>query len=181
MDDVGEPRARTAAGYSGTPLVRKLGLKPGMRVHLLGPPEGYWALLGGGPEALEVELLTTDAPDGADFTHLFATDAAALAEHFRRARSSMTTDGMIWASWPKKSSDIPSEIGRAEVMAAGHHLGLVDMKVCAVDDTWSALKFVIPVAERGRQGTCPAAGPLRLPVVADHLGPSNLTSAEEST
>lgn len=142
------------AGYSGTPLVRKLGLKEGMRVRLYDAPEGYWALLGGSPEDFGVELLDAEmpepgGPERADFTHLFATERAALEEGFARARARMAEDGMVWASWPKKSSGVTSEIGRAEVMAAGKAAGLVDVKVCAVDETWSGLRFVIPVADRG--------------------------------
>ncbi|HKK28432.1 MAG TPA: DUF3052 family protein [Gemmatimonadota bacterium] len=146
------------SGYSGTPLVRKLGLKPGMRVRLLDAPEGYWSLLGGSPGSLEVEVLAPDDPGEADFTHLFAVEPAALAEGFERARRTMAEDGMVWASWPKKSSDLPSEIGRAEVMAAGKTAGLVDVKVCAVDETWSGLRFVIPVAERGKPGAGRTSG-----------------------
>ncbi len=135
------------AGYSGTPLVRKLGLKPGMSVRLLGAPEGYWELLGG--DAAELEVAVADPADASvDFSHLFASDVETLEARFRTARDGMEQDGMVWASWPKKSSGVQSEIARAEVMAAGKAVGLVDVKVCAVDETWSGLKFVVPVAER---------------------------------
>lgn len=144
------------AGYSGTPLVRKLGLKPGMRVRLLDAPDGYWELLGAGAEDLDVDLADGTAGGGgpgegagaADFTHFFAKDEATLESHLRTARETMAEDGMVWASWPKKSSGVESEIGRSEVMAAGKAAGLVDIKVCAVDETWSGLKFVIPVSDR---------------------------------
>jgi len=144
------------AGYSDTPLVRKLGLKPGMRVRLLGAPAGYWNAVGGGPAELGAELLGSgdggsagDGPDGpADFTHLFAADPAALHEALGRARAGMTEDGVVWASWPKKASGVPTEVGRSEVMAAGKAHGLVDVKVCAFDETWSALKFVIRLRDR---------------------------------
>lgn len=136
------------AGYSGTPLVRKLGLEAGMRVRLLDPPDHYWDLLEGAPTSMSLEQLAGDGGGKADFTHLFAVDAETLATAFAQARSGMHENGMIWASWPKKSSGVPSEIGRSEVMAAGKSQGLVDIKVCAVDDTWSGLKFVIPVADR---------------------------------
>jgi len=138
----------STAGYSATPLVQKLGLKAGMRVRLLAPPERYWTLLGGEPASMELELLPDRSTQKADFTHAFATDAAALEKAFASARARMQEDGMVWASWPKKSSGIPSEITRSEVMAAGKQAGLVDVKVCAVDDDWSGLKFVIPVADR---------------------------------
>lgn len=135
------------AGYSGTPLVRKLGLKAGMRVRLLDAPEGYWELLGGSPGELDVEPVGRGA-EGVQFSHLFATTEEALAAHLRSARASMAADGMVWASWPKQSSGVETEVSRSEVMAAGKEVGLVDVKVCAVDETWSGLKFVIPVAER---------------------------------
>ncbi len=143
-------RSEATPGYSGTPLVRKLGLKQGMRIHLIHAPEHYWALLGGSPAAIGVEPISeTDDPE-ADFIHLFATDADTLAESFARARPWMSQDGMVWASWPKKSSGMASAIGRSEVMAAGKEVGLVDIKVCAVDEVWSGLKFVIPTKERVR-------------------------------
>lgn len=136
-----------SAGYSGTPLVRKLGLKEGMTVRLLGPPDGYWDLLGGDPPSLDVAL-ADPGDDDVDFAHLFATDRETLDARFREARDAMAEDGMVWASWPKKSSGVESEVARSEVMAAGKAVGLVDVKVCAVDETWSGLKFVIPLDDR---------------------------------
>jgi len=141
------------AGYSGTPLVRKLGLKAGMTVRLLDPPPGYWRLLGHEPNELDVELLQEADARQATFTHLFATEPGALKASVAQARAGMDEDGLVWVSWPKKSSGVPSEIGRSEVMAAGKAAGLVDVKVCAVDETWSGLKFVIRVAERGKKGS----------------------------
>lgn len=129
-------------------MVRKLGLTHGMRVSLVNPPAHYWDLLGVGPASLGLDQMTEDSDQKADFIHLFATDQATLHEAFASARASMRQDGMVWASWPKKSSGIPSEIGRSEVMAAGKMAGLVDIKVCAVDESWSGLKFVIPTKER---------------------------------
>lgn len=142
----------STAGYSGTPLVRKLGLKRGMRVRILKPPEDYWQLLGVDPTSMELVELPKHGDQRADFTHLFADDSTALDEGFIRGRQGMSTDGMIWVSWPKKSSGVPSGIGRDNVMTAGKRVGLVDVKVCAVDDTWSGLKFVIPVADRVDEG-----------------------------
>lgn len=136
------------AGYHGTPLARKLGLKAGMRVRLLDPPDDYWTLLGHEAAAMEVEQLPEGDAREADLTHLFATDREPLQRAFSRARAGMLEDGMVWASWPKRSSGVPSTIGRSDVMAAGQEAGLVDIKVCAVDGTWSGLKFVIPVADR---------------------------------
>lgn len=136
------------AGYSGTPLVRKLGLKHGMRIRLVNPPDNYWALLGESAASMDLDQIAEGNDQKADFIHLFVTDPEALRQAFAGARSSMRQDGMVWASWPKKSSGVPSEIGRSEVMAAGKEVGLVDIKVCAVDETWSALKFVIPTGKR---------------------------------
>lgn len=140
------------AGYSGTPLVKKLGLKPGMRVRLFDAPDEYWSLLGDGPSGLGVEEIGADDEEDVEFWHLFATTLGGLRKGFGSARSGMTVDGMVWASWPKKSSGVESEIGRAEVMREGKAVGLVDVKVCAVDETWSGLKFVIPVADRESAG-----------------------------
>lgn len=136
------------AGYSGTPLIKKLGLRPGMSARLINPPERYWTLLGGEPNDLELQLLEEGEEGEADFTHLFARTESALASGFGTARDGTALDGMIWASWPKKSSGVESEISRSEVMVAGKSEGLVDVKVCAVDETWSGLKFVVPVENR---------------------------------
>lgn len=141
------------AGYSGTPLVRKLGLKQGMRIILLGPPEHYWDLLAGSAATLGLDQIELDSGEKADFIHLFATNPDVLQQAFASARSSLKENGMVWASWPKKSSGIASGIGRSQVMAAGKKVGLVDIKVCAVDETWSGLKFVIPTEKRMKQGT----------------------------
>ncbi|HUE87456.1 MAG TPA: hypothetical protein VMO26_15380 [Vicinamibacterales bacterium] len=138
----------STAGYSGTPLVKKLGFKPGMRVRLLHPPGHYWTLLGVKPATMGVDQLSDGSDMKADFTHLFATDPDTLEEAFAIARAGMLEEGLVWASWPKKSSGMQTQIGRGEVMATGKKAGLVDVKVCAVDDTWSALKFVIPVRNR---------------------------------
>jgi hypothetical protein len=138
----------STAGYSGTPLARKLGLKAGMRVRLLNPPGHYWSLLEDKPGSISVDQLAEADDQKADFTHLFATGPEILKNAFARARAGMQEEGVVWASWPKKSSRVQSQIGRSEVMAAGKKVGLVDIKVCAVDDTWSGLKFVIPVRDR---------------------------------
>lgn len=135
-----------ASGTGGTPLIRKLGLRAGMRVRLLNPPSDYGALLGQPLDALDVELL--EEAGEADFTHLFATRLAVLRDGLAEARGGMTEDGMVWVSWPKQASGVPSQVGRAEVMAEGKAAGLVDVKVCAVNETWSGLKFVIPVKDR---------------------------------
>jgi hypothetical protein len=138
----------STAGYSGTPLVQKLGLKAGMRVRLLNPPDHYWSLLGHDPTSMGVDELPERSETKADFTHLFATDPATLEKAFATARAGMEEAGMVWASWPKRTSRAQSEVGESEVMAVGKKVGLVDIKVCAVDEVWSGLKFVIPRKDR---------------------------------
>lgn len=136
------------SGYSGTPLIRKLGLKSGMTVRILDPPPDYRDLLGEKAGALELVRLDPGAEARADFTHLFSSRLDTLRELLAVARDGMAEDGMVWISWPKKTSGMASEVGRSEVMREGKAAGLVDVKVCAVDETWSGLKFVIPVADR---------------------------------
>lgn len=137
------------SAHSGPSTLRKLGLKAGMAVRLLDPPDGYWRLVGTDPDALQVRVLDAGDDAAAAFTHLFATDMGGLRDLFTTARTGMAPDGMVWASWPKKASGMQSEVSRAEVMAAGKAVGLVDVKVAAIDDTWSGLKFVIPLDGRG--------------------------------
>lgn len=139
------------AGYSGTPLVRKLGIKPGYRLWSFGAPEGYGALIGELPDGARPA-----APDerGVEFLHVFATTRAALERGLAEARARMAEDGMIWLSWPKKASGVETELDGNVVRGIGLDAGLVDIKVCAVDEVWSGLKFVIRVADRGgRAGT----------------------------
>lgn len=135
------------AGYSGTPLVRKLGLKPGMTCAVLDPPPGYDDLLADPPEGL---TWTDGAADGLDFVHLFARESDGLRERMAVLRGRIARDGMIWVSWPKKRPGVPTAIDENRVRAEGLAAGLVDVKVCAVDDTWSGLKFVIRKADRAR-------------------------------
>ena len=135
----------TSAGYSGTPLVRKLGIRAGDRIALWDPPEGYWDLLGGVPEG------TREAAPGdheIEFSHVFATTVEGLVAGLEAARERMAVDGMVWLSWPKKASGVETELDGNAVRRLGLESGLVDVKVCAVDETWSGLKFVIRVADR---------------------------------
>ena len=83
--------------------------------------------------------------------HLFATDAAGLAGKLERFRAAIAPDGMIWVSWPKKASGVATDLSDVVLREAALPLGLVDVKVCAIDEVWSGLKFVIPVAQRGRR------------------------------
>lgn len=133
------------AGYSGTPLLRKLGIKPGSRIHTIGAPDDYWEWIGElPPEARPA----TDGERGIEIVHFFATTVDGTVSAFEAGRRRIAPNGMIWASWPKKSSGVPSELDGNRVRELGLERGLVDIKVCAVDETWSGLKFVIPVVDR---------------------------------
>jgi hypothetical protein len=139
------------AGYSGTPLPRKLGIGPGHRIAVLGAPAGYASTLGALPDGVDVRH---DAAPGAglDLVHLFAADGAALEAGWDDAAASLHPAGMLWISWPKKSSGVRTDLTEDRIRALGLARGLVDVKVCAVDDTWSALKFVVRLADRPRRG-----------------------------
>lgn len=131
------------AGYSGTPLPKKLGLEPGEPVLLLGDP-------------LEFDLTTLNTPadrtPGADYdvVLLFCPDQNTLAEQFETAKNSHTTSGAIWVCWPKKSSGVRTDLTDGAVRGFGLANGRVDVKVAAIDATWSGLKFVTRVIDRQR-------------------------------
>lgn len=127
-------------GYSGRPLHLKLGIKPGIESALIGAPENYQDLLG--PDAPNTTW--QDAPfSGCAFTHLFVKERAHLEAYLRATLNVMDRDGMIWVSWPKKASKVPTDITEDVIRDVALPMGLVDVKVCAVDATWSGLKLVI--------------------------------------
>ena len=127
-------------GYSGTPLVAKLGYKPDFRVYLHRPPADYRELLGSAPDG--VAFLARQAAK-LDLVHLFTDSAAELAKLLVRFRKSIDSDGMVWVSWPKKASKVPTDIAEQTIRDLALPLGYVDVKVCAVDAVWSGLKLVI--------------------------------------
>jgi len=133
------------AGYSGTPLVRKLGIKPGMTCAFLDAPAHYRKLLAGLPEDLTI---AGDGATGLDFVHLFVARADGLMQRLRGLRDRIVPNGMIWVSWPKKASGVATDVTESVVREAGLAASLVDVKICAVDETWSGLKFVIRRSER---------------------------------
>ncbi|MEX1257150.1 MAG: DUF3052 family protein [Gemmatimonadota bacterium] len=133
------------AGYSGTPLVQKLGIKPGMRCAVLGPPEHYRDLLIGLPDDVN---FVGESASGLDFVHLFVRGEDGLMDRLRRLREKIAQNGMIWVSWPKKAAGVRTDLTEDLVRQAGLSAGLVDVKVCAVDEIWSGLKFVIRKADR---------------------------------
>jgi hypothetical protein len=136
-----------AAGYSGTPLAKKLGLKPDTRVVLLGAPEGYAATLGVLPERLD---LRTRLANDVDLVQLFVTKGVDLVRQFGPASRALRPAGALWVSWPKGKSKaaIATDIDEGVVRTVGLEAGLVDVKVCAVDEVWSGLKFVRRLRDR---------------------------------
>ena len=128
------------AGYSNTPLAKKLGYKPGCRAAVRNGPGGYAQLLAPLPEG--VEMLTTRAKN-LDLLHHFVLTEKELTKHLEADMGRICQDGMLWVSWPKQASKVETDVTEAMVRAAGLALGLVDVKKCAVDETWSGLKFVI--------------------------------------
>ncbi len=127
-------------GYSGTPLVRKLGIGPGERVAALQAPANYAQLLG---ELPDDSVITTRVNAGAEFVHLFVTRRADLGKRLAALRAKLADTGVLWISWPKKVSKVPTDITEDAIRTVALPLGFVDVKVCAVDETWSGLKLMI--------------------------------------
>jgi hypothetical protein len=137
------PQRGASFGYSGTPLVAKLGIKPGARLQLVSEPKDFAGLLGGLPEGSRV------ASRGVlDFAMLFVKSQSDLRKRFARLRDRLESNGMLWVAWPKKTSGVETDLTEGVVRAFGLESGLVDVKVCAVDDTWSGLKFVRRLKDR---------------------------------
>ena len=129
------------AGYSGTPLAKKLSLKPGMRVWLVGMPESVEAEIA--PDALGLVQLDRPEPP-IDYAHIFVTVREDMAAKLARLRPLLAPGGFVWVSWPKRASKVATDItedGIREVILPD--TDLVDVKVCAVDDIWSGLKLMI--------------------------------------
>jgi hypothetical protein len=127
------------AGYSGTPLAKKLGIKPGTKLFTVAAPGHYDELLAPLPDGVKrVRKL-----DDAEVAHFFVTARARLDKELRAAMPKMQQDAAIWISWPKKSSKVETDITEDTVREVALPLGLVDIKVCAVDEVWSGLKLVI--------------------------------------
>lgn len=141
------------AGASGKPVVEKLGIKPGFFIFSAGAPAAYADVVGKLPDDV---TLASAAKAPLDMVHLFVTEAKGLAARLRDYRKAIAPDGMIWVSWPKKSSGVATDLTDVVVRDTALPLGLVDIKVCAVDETWSGLKFVIPKDQRTDQSTVPA-------------------------
>lgn len=135
------------AGYSGKPLVQKLGIKPGFCIFVDGLSVVYGDIVGALPDDVTIAK-TAKAP--LDLVHVFTTEAKGFPAKLRSYRKLIAPDGMIWASWPKKASGVATDVTETLVRETALANGLVDIKVCAVDDVWSGLKLVIPVKDRAK-------------------------------
>ena len=133
------------AGYSGTPLAKKLGIKEGSKIRLVNQPQDYFELFENMPPNVQV---LTDKKLKKDLVHYFTKKAIELQKDIVSLKNEIQENGMIWISWPKKSSKVETDITEDIVRGIALANGLVDIKVCAIDDTWSALKLVIPVKDR---------------------------------
>jgi len=127
------------AGYSGTPLIKKLGIKEEFKIFLINPPEIFMKLLGKLPQGA---IILKDFAENTDYIHLFTKKLDELIYYFPLIKKNMSSSGLSWISWPKKASKVPTEVDEALVRKTGLKTGLVDIKICAVDDIWSGLKFV---------------------------------------
>ena len=136
-----------AAGYSGTPLAKKLGVKDAQRTWRYNMPLSV---------AAEIEVsghkpvLLKTPQSGLDMAHIFVTRRDDLSQKIASLRPLLNPDGTIWVSWPKKAAKLPTEVNEDVVRSEAFPLGLVDIKVCAVDETWSGLKLVIRKSERAK-------------------------------
>jgi hypothetical protein len=128
------------AGYSGTPLPQKLGIKPGIIVVVIDAPDNYRKLLGQIPSGVN---FATRPVGNTKFIHLFVKERRALQTQLQSLRQKIAEDAAVWVSWPKKSSGVPTDVTEDVIRAVALPIGFVDIKVCAVDDTWSGLKLMI--------------------------------------
>jgi hypothetical protein len=137
------------AGYSGTPLAKKLGIKRAYQVALVNAPEGFENLLGDLPADV---VLSRDLATSAAFDVLicFAEDLRRLRVSFPRCAKKLAPHGGLWVAWPKRASGVATDLTENVVRDVGLEAGLVDNKVCAIDATWSGLRFVVRVADRPR-------------------------------
>ena len=136
------------AGYSGTPLPKKLCIREGARVALVGAPPGFEAALGALPEGAE---FVPPSRKGLDVVLLFARSRAELVRRFETYSGRIKPDGSLWVAWPKRASGVETDLAEGYVRQHGLLGGLVDVKICAVDETWSGLRFVYRLKDRPRR------------------------------
>jgi hypothetical protein len=135
----------TAAGYSGSSLARKLGIKPASRVTLIGAPEGFEEALGELPDGVSIGRRLRRK---SDVIVAFTTSSTALERRLPPLRAALDYAGGLWLAWPKRTSGVDTDLGERVVRELGLATGLVDNKVCAIDQTWSGLRFVYRLADR---------------------------------
>jgi len=133
------------AGYSGTPLPKKLGIKENQRIALLNAPKNFLPELGELPEGASI-VTRVSAP--LDLALLFVDRESVLQKQFAQLAKKLSPNGMIWIAWPKKSSGVTTDLIFDRVQRIGLDSGLVDVKICAINETWSGLKFVIRLKDR---------------------------------
>ena len=136
------------AGYSGTPLAKKLGIKEGSRIALVNAPKDFRSALGELPDNVEFVSRPTKSLDMILF---FVMSERVLARDFAKLSEKLATNGMIWIAWPKKSSGVTTDLTEQRVQRIGLNAGLVDVKICAIDETWSGLKFVYRLKDRANR------------------------------
>lgn len=139
------PARPVPAGYSGTPLAKKLGIVAGSRVLLVNAPEELAEWLAPLPDGV---VFAKRAGPGVDLVHVFVTERADLARHLATLRTALRPDAALWVSWPKKASKVPTTVTEDTIRALALPLGFVDVKVCAVSEVWSGLKLVVRRALR---------------------------------
>jgi hypothetical protein len=137
---IGQSNASNSAGYSKTPLSKKLGYKVGYRACIKGAPDHYFEIIQPLPD--DVALSNRFQKD-VDLCHLFTKSRRKLEGELPKLMNIIRQNGMIWVSWPKKASKVPTDVTEDVIRSVALPLGLVDIKVCAVDDVWSGLKLVI--------------------------------------
>ena len=135
------------AGYSGTPLIKKLGIKEGSRVAFVNAPADFRQTLG--PMLAKARVLS-QTQEGLDLVLLFVKRESELAKSFAILAAKLQPAGMLWVSWPKKSSGVATDLTFNNVQRIGLAAGLVDTKICAIDETWSGLKFVFRLKDRAQ-------------------------------
>lgn len=128
------------AGYSGTPLAAKLGIKAGGEIHTAGAPSNYLELVAPLPQGASVKARLSGTTD---LVHVFSTRKADLKKKLKAYRKALKPDAAVWVSWPKKSAKVPTDLTEDTIREVALPLGFVDIKVCAVTDVWSGLKLVV--------------------------------------
>ena len=131
-------------GYSGTPLAKKLGIKPGFKIRVINEPQNYFSLFTDMPE---IKIMTSSKIKK-DLIHYFVKEEKSLIKNIIPLKEELEQNGMLWISWPKKSSGVKTDVTENTIRNLAIKMGLVDVKVCSIDEVWSALKLVIPLKDR---------------------------------